>query len=81
MLVQAIKIGAAAAGQHDLVGFDRLRQAPHDNLLGHQRRDLDANIEHLPGETRLHAGKHRLEPRAGKASGEEEDAFGHLYCC
>ena len=37
-------------GQHDLVGLDRLRQAPQDDVLGHQRRDLHADIEHLPVE-------------------------------
>ena len=53
-------------------------QAPRDDLLGHQRRDLHPDIEHLPGEVRLHAFEHGLEPRPREVSGEEEDAFSHL---
>ena len=64
-LAQAGKIGAAAAGQHDLVGLDRLRQAARDDVLGHQGRDLDADIQHLPVEARLAC--RRARPRAGDA--------------
>ena len=77
MRAQAVEIGAAAAGQHDLAGLDRLLQPPHDDHLGHQRRDLHADIEHLPVEVRLHAFEHGLEPRPREVSGEEEDAFSH----
>ena len=77
-LAQAVEIGAAAAGQHDLVGLDRLRQAPRDDVLGHQRRDLDADIEHLPVEARLHAAEHGFEPGSRQMSGQEQDAFSHV---
>ena len=78
-LAQAVEIGAAAAGQHDLVRLDRLRQPPRDDLFGHQRGNLHADIEHLPGEARLHAFEHGLEPRPREVSGEEEDAFSHRH--
>ena len=57
---QAIEVGAAAAGQHDLVGLDRLRQPPQDDLFGHQRRNLHPDVEHLPVEAGLHAFEHGL---------------------
>ena len=74
---QAVEIGAAAAGQHDLVGLDRLRQPPGDDLLGHQGRDLDPDIEHLPVEARLDAAEHGLEPGPRQMSGQEQDVFSH----
>ena len=74
---EPVEIGAAAARQHDLVGLDRLRQAPRDDVLGHQRRDLDADIEHLPVEVRVHAAEHGLEPRLRQMSGQEQDAVSH----
>ena len=76
-LAQPVEIGAAAAGQHDLVGLDRLRQAPRDDVLGHQRRDLHADIEHLPVEAGIHAAEHGFEPRPREMSGQEQDAFRH----
>jgi hypothetical protein len=76
-LAQALQVGAAAAGQQDLVGLDRLWQPPRDDLLGHERRHLDADIEHLPAEARIHALKHGLEPRPRQMSGQEQDAFSH----
>ena len=79
-LAQAAEIGAAAARQHDLVCLDRLRQTPRDDLFGHQRGDLHPDVEHLPGEARLHAFEHGLEPRPREVSGEEEDAFSHRRC-
>src|SRR6478672_11835335 len=53
------------------------RQPTCDDLLGHQRSDLHPDVEHLPGEARLHALEHSLEPWAGQMSGEEENAFSH----
>ena len=70
--------GAAAARQHDLVGLDGLGQPPRDDVLGHQRRDLDPDIEHRPVEARVHAAEHGLEPGPRQMSGQEQDVFSHV---
>ena len=49
------------------VGLHRTRQAARDDRLGHEGRDLDADIEDRPFETRvLDAGQNLLEPAAGR---------------
>ena len=77
-LAETVEIGTAAAGQQDLGGLDRLRQPPRDDVLGHQRGDLHADIQHLPVEAGIHAAEHGLEPRPRQMSGQEQDAFRHV---
>ena len=49
-----------------------------DNLRRHQRRDLHAEIPHLPRERRLaHPGQHLPQPRLGEVAGDEEQALRH----
>ena len=54
---EAVEIGAAAARHQDPARVDRPRQAAGDDGLGHQRRDLHADVEDGPVE-----GRHRPAP-------------------
>src|SRR5215471_19300672 len=75
---EILEIGPAAAGNHDLIRRDRARQAAADDALGHQRGDLDADVEHRPSETELAAlPENFFEPRAGKVAGKKEDVLSH----
>ena len=75
---QAVEIGAAAAGHQDPIGLHRTRHAARDDRLGHERSDLDADIEDRPFEPGvLDAGQNLLEPRPGEMTGEKEDALSH----
>src|SRR6516165_5790662 len=75
---EIFEIRPAAAGNHDLIGYDRTRQATADDVLGHQSRDLDADVEHRPGEAQLATlAENFLEPRAGKVAGKKKDVLSH----
>jgi len=75
---EIFEIRPAAAGNHDLIGRERTRQATADDVLGHQRRDLDADVEHRPGEAQLATlAENFLEPRAGKVAGKKENVLSH----
>jgi hypothetical protein len=76
---KAGEIGAAAARHQDAVGVHRARQPARDDRLGHQRRDLHADVEDRPFE--LGAAESRqnlLQARPCQVTGEEQDALNHL---
>ena len=69
----------AATGQDDAIGRDRPLQAAQQDRLGHQRRDLHADIRHLPREARSpHAVEHAPQPRLRQVPGQEQHALFHL---
>ncbi len=47
---QTVEVGAASARQDDPIGLERPRQPSQNDRLRHQRRDLDADVEHRPSE-------------------------------
>ena len=61
-------------GTIDAIGVDRARQPAHEDGFGHQRRDLDADVEDRPVERRrLHALQDLLEAaleRGGRSKTE-----------
>jgi hypothetical protein len=48
-LAQTVEISAVAAGQDDAIGGYRQLQTARNDILGHQRRDLHADIDDLVG--------------------------------
>src|SRR5262249_34092418 len=77
---QTGKIGAAAAGQDNPVGANRFLEAAHDDRLGHQGRDLDADIADLPGKQRLAQTLHQpLEAPVSEMTGEKEETLAHSW--
>lgn len=73
---ERLEVAAAAPRHHDPVETARLGEAAADQLGGHQRRHLQAELAHLPLEA---AGREALERgaqgRLGQAAGQEEDAL------
>ncbi len=67
------EVHAAAARHDDAIGFERLLQPVAHDVLGHQRRHLDAEVGNAPRPVRQPHGRHRLgEPRLGEAPGQEQ---------
>src|SRR5262249_53764459 len=74
---EPLQVGATAAGYDHARGLERTRQPPRNDRLGHQRRNLDADIDHRPGEGRVQATEHLLQPRQREVSGEEGEMLAH----
>ena len=78
-LGQSRKVGAAAAGDDHAVGIERARQSPHEDGLGHQRRDLDPHVQDRPVELRRrHALQDPFEATLREAPGQEQNALFHV---
>ena len=68
---KAIEIGAAASGHEHTRCIQWTWQTARDDLLGHQRGDLNADIEYRPLERRFtEPGQQLLEPMAGEMAGQ-----------
>ena len=61
----------APARQQDPVRATRIFETPHDDVLGHERRDLDADVLDTPLELRIHAFEDRLQARLGQMPGDK----------
>ena len=74
----ARKVSAAATGYQNPIGLHRTWHAAGDDRFGHERGNLDADIEDRPIEPGiLDAGQDLLEPRPREMTGEKEDALSH----
>ncbi len=79
LAAEAGEIALAMAGNDDPVGAQRvLRQAAADEVGGHQRRDLDADVVHRPGEVEItDAVKDAAQPLLGEMPGQEQGVSRH----
>src|SRR6476469_5647429 len=75
---EAVEVSAAATGYQNPIGLHRTWHAAGDDRFGHERGNLDADIEDRPIEPGiLDAGQYLLEPRPREMTGEKEDALSH----
>jgi len=75
---EAVEVSAAATGYQNPIGLHRTWHAAGDDRFGHERGNLDADIEDRPIEPGiLDAGQNLLEPRPREMTGEKEDALSH----
>ena len=73
VLGEVAEVHAAAARHDDAIRFERLLQPVAHDVLGHQRRDLDAEVGDAPRPVRQPHGGHRLgKPRLGETPGQEQ---------
>jgi hypothetical protein len=74
---QFVEITAASARQQNSIGALGIWQSAHDDFLGHQRSDFDADIDDAPLEFRLHARQNSFESRFSQMPSEKQDFLGH----
>ena len=72
---ECVEVPRAEARHENTVDVQLLaRQAPPNDVRGHQRRDLDADISHVPGKVgAAHLRQHSAEPSLGQMTGQEEE--------
>ena len=75
---QPLEIASVTPGQENAACIGIELQTALDDLFGHQRGDLDADVDDLPCEFRLaEADEQLLQPPAGEVAGDKDQPLSH----
>src|SRR5215471_855237 len=79
---QTVQIRAASSGQQHAASVQCVRNAAPDDGFGHQRRDLNPDINNRPAKSWvIHAAEDFLQAWLGQMAGQEGNMFGHGSSC